>query len=195
MAFVWSKNPFVDDRASFSAGRFGVRLFLASLAMLFAATIIGFVVIRVQLGERGEWPVLPPLPQWLWLSTALLAVSSATVQASVGAWRSQRTALARAAFGTTFLLGLVFLAIQTVSWLGWLRSLGDTMAASDAQRFAYTAFYVLTGTHALHVIGGLLPMSFVLVRPLGPAVRYCAMYWHFLGVVWLGIYVSLLIGM
>ena len=190
-----TRNPFRDERASFLAGRFGIRLFILSLVMLFGATLIGFIVIRVQLGERGEWPVLPSLPAWLLLSTLLLVVSSGTVQASVVAYTRGAPAVARALFGLTFALGVAFLAIQAVSWIGWLADLERTVESTPGQRFAWTSFYVLTGTHAAHVIGGLVPMGWILLRPLGPGVRYCAAYWHFLGGVWLGIYAALAIGM
>ena len=73
LSFFGKKNPFSDPRLRFEAGKLGMWLFLASLAMLFGATVIGFIVIRLQ---TDDWPAtLPPLPPILWLSTLLLLLS------------------------------------------------------------------------------------------------------------------------
>jgi cytochrome c oxidase subunit III len=73
----------------------------------------------------------------------------------------------------------------------------------DFSRHLYAwTFYFLTGLHAVHVLGGLIPMFFVTVRAarLGytrenhRSVAYLAMYWHFLDVAWITLYLTLLWG-
>jgi cytochrome c oxidase subunit 3 len=201
---VKAKCPFADEEERFIAGRFGMTLFLVSLAMLFAASIIGFVVIRVTAGDA--WPAnLPSLPWQLWLSTAVLVASSVSMQRALLAARAGRSVDLRRGLEITLVLAAVFLILQVWSWASWLTALGDRLGGEDAQahRFALSGFYVLSGVHALHVIGGLVPMTVVTRRARRGrysarrhgGVQYCAMYWHFLDGVWLTLFAALLIGL
>lgn len=169
------------------AGRLGMILLLASLGMLFAASLAGYLVVRL---ESEAWPPagMPPLPKVLWLSTGLLLLSSLTVHLARRASRDGRRGALQGWLLATALLALLFLAFQG---LGWYR-LAAAQAPPGANLWAFT-FYMLTGLHALHVIGGLLPLGIVtglsLAGVSGPAraggVASLALYWHFLDVVWL----------
>jgi cytochrome c oxidase subunit 3 len=202
-------TPFADPRQRFSAGTFGMWLFLASLAMLFAASILGYLIVRWQFAQdaRGN-PAgaaamnLPPLPALLWLSTLILIASSATMQMAVIAARRDAQRALRAAMVVTFLLGIAFLVTQSVCWMQMI----DAHAAAfeqlaDMPRYVIASFYVLTALHAAHVIGGLIPMALVAARSLagryGPgrdaAVHYLSMYWHFLDGVWIVLFSVLLL--
>jgi cytochrome c oxidase subunit 3 len=190
------KDPFTDARSRFLAGRFGVSVFIVSLAVLFVATVIGLVVVRVQLGREGTWPEdLPGLPWTLVVSTLVLIVSSGTMHRAVTAVRGSDDArgTVRRRLAATTALGLLFLLLQLGSWIAWLEPVRERWSASEEWRLALTGFYVLTGLHAVHVVGGIA----ALVRAArfdGPAdalrerVEFSAMYWHFLGIVWLGVY-------
>lgn len=195
------ETPFDNPLARFMAGRFGIWLFLASLGMLFGATILGFIVIRVQL--HGVWPHdLPALPPMLLMSTAVLMLSSLSLQWALNGIRIEQPARLRAGLWLTSGLAMVFLLLQTASWFSWLGVVSSRWAESAEHRFALTSFYVMTGLHALHVIGGLIPMLVVTVRSGRRAysadhyagVWYTTAYWHFLGAVWLLLYATLLIG-
>jgi cytochrome c oxidase subunit 3 len=199
-----SRSPFTDDAARYSAGRLGMVLFLVSIGVLFLATLIVLLVVRVQLARDGRWPSdLPPLPRALWASTAVLIVSSGTMQWSVAAIRGGQRSLLCTGLIATIALGLVFLAIQISCWIAWAGAIADRWAGSEEFRLALTGFYVLSGLHGLHVIGGLIAL---LGAAIGAArgrysaqdyagVRYTSWYWHFLDVVWLIIYILLLIAM
>lgn len=219
------RTPFNDLREAEAATRFGMWLFLIALAALFAATLMGYVVMYVQLSHRGQWPEdLPGVPGGLLLSTALLVVTSVALetasrrahgvsQASLSA--SEAGAAAGDADGVAPMpgrvrrdlivataLGLVFLVLQAAAWVQWLSGVDGHLAGSDQYRFALAGFWVLTGLHALHVVGGALPLLFETVlacrRPdtdfhRAGSIRFTAMYWHFLGGVWLVLYALLLI--
>ena len=195
------KDPFADPRSRSIAGRFGITLFIVSLAVLFAATVLGLVIVRVQLGRDGVWPTdLPPLPWTLAVSTLVLVVSSVTMQRSVTAARQEADprALVRRRLAMTTALGGLFLLLQLGCWIAWLEPVRDRWAASEEWRLALTGFYVLTGLHAVHVIGGLAALVRAArydgtVEALRDRVEFCALYWHFLGVVWLCVYALLLI--
>ena len=93
--------------------------------------------------------------------------------------------------------GLVFLGIQAVAWVELVE---QNLLITD-NLYAWT-FYVLTGLHAAHVVGGLPPMLVTCWRAMharyGPenhrGIAYTAMYWHFLDGVWLVLYATLWIG-
>ena len=206
-----TRDPFADDPAGESAGRFGMWLFLASLAMLFGATVVGYVVLKVQLHLRGTWPSdLPSLPWPLVLSTGLLAVSSWTFErARIAARRPDarpgdadtRGSALRTWLGRTTGLGLAFLVLQAWCWWVWLTGVSDRWADSLDHRWALAGFYVLTGIHALHVIGGIVPLVIIHLLCRGghfdhgrtDAVHLTGLYWHFLGAVWVILYGLLLV--
>jgi len=199
--FELNKSPFETPRARFLAGRMGMSLFLISLGVLFAASLLGFVAVRLLTDD--VWPRdLPALPGLLWLSTAMIIISSGTMQWALEAVRRGHNGAFKIMLLLTFALGVGFLIAQMLCWSHWLAQIEAHWADSETHRFALTSFYVLTGVHAAHVIGGLIPMAVVLQRAFAgrysaehyPGVHYVTMYWHFLDAVWLVLYATLLIG-
>ncbi len=174
-----------------------MKVFMVSLGMLFAAGLMGFLVIRFQ--QRDMWPDLPPLPRGLWLSTAILMVSSITMQTALV--RARRGHSGRYAMLATTVLGIAFLVVQMMCWLSW-RPVVQALFEDSQARYALLSFYWLTGIHALHVIGGLIPLAVITMHAFGgrystayfPAVQYITMYWHFLGVVWIVLFAALQLG-
>ena len=171
----------------------GFGLFLASLGMLFAASMVAYLIIRVR-ADAWPPPGMPSLPNGLWIGTALLLISSGTVEWAKRAIRAGRSAgLAMAA---TWLLGIAFLVAQVLNWTSLL---GAEVSAST-NLYGFT-FYTLTGLHGLHVIGGLLPMAVVTFKTIEGAytpeshrgITYSAVYWHFLAVVWLVMFAAMVI--
>ena len=185
------------------AGKLGLMIFLTSLGILFGATIIGFVVIRVELGLRGRWPAnLPPLPPALAVSTVTLLLSSISMQWGLNSIRAGRPPeQLQTGMICTALLGFLFLIIQSACWLSWLEGVWTLWDRSSEFRYALTSFFVLTGLHAAHVIGGLIPIMLVARNAFFEryshseyaGVQYCAMYWHFLGAVWIVLLVVMMI--
>lgn len=183
------------DRPVTGAGPFGLAIFLASLAMIFFATLAGYAYIRL---GAPEWPPAgaPPLPQGLWLSTVLLVVSSATVHVALVGARTDRQRLVRAGLLATTVLGLGFLACQGVAW----RALAERMPITTATQYSFT-FYLLTVLHAVHVVGGLGPLLFTTVKGLRGrydaaehgGVTLISIYWHFLDVMWLLVFTTLML--
>ena len=175
-----------------------MRLFLLSLGVLFGATVIGYISIRLM--AIHEPLDLPKLPRGLWLSTVVLIASSVTIQGAVVAVRQGRPGRMRAGLASTTALGMTFLIVQASCWIAWAEPMRASLEQSE-QRFLLTAFYVLTGLHAVHVIGGLIPLVVMTRRafagrdadPQHAGVIYTAMYWHFLDAVWLILFGTLLI--
>jgi heme/copper-type cytochrome/quinol oxidase subunit 3 len=175
--------------------RFGMWLFLAALGMLFAGCLVGFVVIRVR---ASEWPPAgsPGLPLAFWLSTVLLVLISVLLIAaerSIGTGERVRTARL---LSVSVLLGVAFVLSQAS---GWSRLVGEGQLPQE-NLFLF-GVYVLTFLHVLHVLGGLVPLAWVALRSRAgrysgdehSGITVVAMYWHFLGVVWVGILAVLVV--
>lgn len=184
-------SPFDHPEARLAAGTFGMWVFLVVLGVFFAAAMIAFVAVRLDLGSSDLWssPDASPPPPILLFSTLVLAGVSVLLAAS------ERRAVAdldpRRGLTMAFGGGVAFLLLQGGAWLEWWRD--GLVPTTDL--YAWT-FYVLTGVHGLHVVGGLVAILWVLGRWTGPgsrpqrigSVRFTAMYWHFLGLAWLGFY-------
>lgn len=170
------------------AGAFGLKLFIASLGVLFAASLVGYLAVRLR---ATDWPPpgMPGLPWWgLLFSTIVLLASSGTIrQALRGARGDDQPALRRGLLATT-VLGFVFLISQGVNW--WILIKAHLNAATNLYGFT---FFVLTGLHAAHVIGGLVVLVVVTRKAargvysavFHPGVIYASLYWHFLDIVWI----------
>ena len=99
--------------------------------------------------------------------------------------------------GITALLGIAFLGGQVVAWRQLLQR-GYLLSANPANSF----FYLLTGLHAAHLVGGVLALGYAyltefLSRPLERkrvVVDVAAWYWHFMGMLWLYVFAVIALG-
>ncbi len=170
------------------AGTFGMALLLASLGVLFTASLVGFLFIRFVRFADQPWPPpgFPPLPRTLWASTVVILLTSVSIQWALGAIRRGDLAALRKGLLVTLVLGLLFLALQQYNWWEIWTALTpaqrgggpDTLPAAPNSGDPYIKlFFALTGLHAAHVIGGLIPLAVVTRRATagGPA-RYSANY-------------------
>jgi len=150
----------------------------ASVSAFFAALVIAYIW---RSGMASYWQPFR-LPRVLWLSTALIVLSSATLEIARrvfrhGLWRvADRLLLATAA------LGLAFLGAQLIAWRDLLEQ-GAYLLDNPHGAF----FYLFTGLHAVHLLGGLIGLFAVLFgrRKRRELVDVVAYYWHFLCVLWL----------
>jgi len=192
---VREKGVLPAGQVSDGTGTLGMVIFLVSLSVLFAANLVGYFVIRLR-AEDWPPPGMPGLPTGLWFSTLIILISSITIQGAVFAVRLDRLILLRVLLVLTTLLGLGFLVCQSLNW----RRLFAAQVPPTLNLYAYT-FYTLTGLHAAHVLGGLIQLGVVTVKAFRgrywslfhPGVRYAAMYWHFLDVVWLILFMTLVV--
>lgn len=183
-----------SEPVSAEAGLLGMRLFLAALGMLFAAAVVGFLVVRLR---APAWPPsgthgLPILG--LWFATAILAALSFALSRAERALLADRQHPFRRALTAALALAVVFLVAQAVNW--W-----EMIAAGAVPRSSMLAFgfFVLTALHALHVIGGLPPLAATVARARAGrydasrrhGVHWVAMYWHFLGAAWIALFAVL----
>jgi cytochrome c oxidase subunit 3 len=173
-----------DGRAfQLPTAKVGLRWFLAVVTILFSILIVAY-------GERMEYADWRPMPEpWLlWLNTALLMLSSVAFERARIAVHRGRLDGVRAGLFAGGILAFAFLVGQVLAWKQ-LSALGFYSAANPANAF----FYLITMLHALHLLGGLVAWGRITARArpgsdvadLRLGVELCAVYWHFLLVVWL----------
>jgi cytochrome c oxidase subunit III len=174
-------------RGKLSVAQFGMRLLLASLFMVFGATIVAYLVTRTSLSHWSGKAL--ELPTGLYGSTVLLVLLSASLEWAVAGIRQNRQRQLWRGLLLAGVLALLFLGIQGLNWWAIL----EQNPGINDRALALFTFYMLTGVHALHVLGGFVPLVWVLVRVSHreysssryEGVRLCVQYWHFLGIVWL----------
>jgi cytochrome c oxidase subunit III len=167
----------------------GLGAFLVVAGSLFSLLVSAY---SMRMG-MADWQSLP-MPTVLWFSTGLLILSSVSLQTAVIAARRGEHDAIRLGLLAAGVASLGFLGGQLLAWRE-LAASGRFTAADPATAF----FYLLTALHGLHVLGGLVALcrttikAFVLSaactpRALGEltlSVKLCAVYWHFLLLVWL----------
>ena len=171
-----------DRRASFT----GLFVLLAASTMVFAAFTSAFVVRR-GLSDMNDWVSIhkPPI---LFVNTAILLASSFILDLSRRALKAGARSRFNLWWTMATALGILFLAGQAVAWYQ-LKQAGVYISTNPASSF----FYVLTASHAFHLLGGVAALVYVDVQALrlrlGPAKRTAidvtAVYWHFLDGIWL----------
>lgn len=182
---------------SVSARQLGLRVLLVSLSVLFTATLVAYAVTRL---GNSVWraPSLPRVPAGLYVSSALILASSVVFRRIVAAVRANRIEATIRLLDLALVLGAGFLAFQSANWISFWRS---SIGHGGSALYGFT-FYFLTGLHAAHVIGGLVPLSVVARRARqreysssrSEGVELCAQYWHFLTAVWFALLVALYLG-
>ncbi len=174
-----------------ATARIGLWVLLGSLGSLFALFISAYLM---RMGLADWRPV--PKPVLLWINTGILMLSSGALRWAGAAAARADTRGVRTALLATGAAALAFVAGQVAAWQQLTQS-GHPLASNPASSF----FYVLTGLHALHLLGGLVAFAVVAarawsdvsVRRLGPGIDLCGLYWDFLLVIWLVLFALLLV--
>ena len=169
---------------------FGFWVYLMSDCILFAGLFATFAVLSTAYAGGPTGRELFDLP-YVAVETALLLFSSMTYGFAMIAAHGARRRATMAWLAVTFLLGAGFLGME-------LNEFGHMIAeGAGPDRSAYlSAFFTLVGAHGLHVTSGLVWMSVMLVqlamRGLNPTtirrLTCLSMFWHFLDIVWIGVF-------
>ncbi len=203
-------GDFFSGRQRLRRGRIGVAAGITCVTALFIGLTVAYVA-RQGMGGRWDpgtrqfthdWHPLPLPYRQLWINTIVLVVSSVTLELT------RRNMLNKAEFSAmgitpprlkldppwltiTLGLGFGFLAGQVLVW-NTLRSAGLFLRANPSSSF----FYLFTGLHAVHLAGGLIVLlyaacgNWLRMRSESQriAVDVTAWYWHFMGLLWFGIF-------
>jgi cytochrome c oxidase subunit 3 len=193
---VRADDPTLEDKIAEAAPPTGLRVYFAVATILFL--ILGAAyLMRMGMGQIGsavDWRPTPK-PWLLWLNSIFLILSSVLFQrARIAARQAQMDQVSSALLGAG-LFAFAFLIGQLTVWRQFAAG-GYYLASNPANAF----FYLITTIHGLHLLGGLVAWGRTTVRVLGGSeaveisrsVDLCAIYWHFLLVVWLAFFYLLL---
>ncbi|HEX8131399.1 MAG TPA: cytochrome c oxidase subunit 3 [Pyrinomonadaceae bacterium] len=176
--------------------RIGMWLALSAILMMFAALSSAYVFrsTRMQQGWQSF-----SVPAMLWVSTALILLSSATFEAARRALRRGARAVYRQWLVASLALGFGFLVAQLLAWRS-LVGQGIYLATNPHSSF----FYLLTGLHGLHLVGGIIGLSYLMLRARREAaaandatgkerarVDAIGLYWHFMDGLWVYLFALL----
>ena len=171
----WGNRPGVPERRYYT----GMLVLMAGVTMLFAAFTSAYIVRK---GISDDW--LPTaIPTLVWVNTAVLLASSLTVERARRLY-GDTAAVARWWLATT-ILGVVFLLGQVVVWQQ-LAGAGIYLRTNPSSAF----FYILTGAHGVHLLGGVAALVYWSRRllqdrpPTRTVLNVTSIFWHFLDGLW-----------
>ena len=164
---------------------------MVSMVMIFAGLTSAYVVRK----GKGDWLQFD-MPQLFYVSTAVILLSSVTMNWVLSAAKKNDLKNTKLAALITFTLGLVFVICQFKAW----GSLVDQKVffAGKYSNAAGSYMYILTGLHLAHLIGGMIALGWVWIKSMANkynsenllGIRLCAIFWHFLDVLWIFLFLS-----
>lgn len=175
--------------------KFALWLFMVSVVMIFGAFTSAYIVRQAE----GNWMDFE-LPSMFTVTTVIILVSSATLQVAYFAAKRNNMERVKVAMVITFILGVAFLIGQWLAW-GQLVDNGIHFVGRDSSGVSGSFLFVISGVHGAHVVSGVIVLLFTLVsvfrnkvnpKNLSP-FEMCVTYWHFLGVLWLYLFVFVLL--
>ena len=174
------------------AKKLALRVFLAVIAVLFTLLVTAY-------GGRMVYEDWRPAPQvnLLWANTLVLILSSVALQWAQYSVRRGRMDAMRVGLLAAGAFTVVFLFGQVLAW----RQLA-TMVYFEVTNPAIAFFYLITGLHGMHLVGGLVAWGRTVTKVWGDfdaakvrqSVELCTVYWHFLLLVWLVLFGLLFTG-
>jgi cytochrome c oxidase subunit 3 len=171
--------------------RIGTWVFLASIAMLFTSLSSAYIV---RAASAGDWYPLT-MPRAILVSTAILLITSGTFEMAKRKANADLRSDYLKWLLATAVFGVAFLGSQIVAWRQ-LAAQGIFLTSNPHSSF----FYLLTATHGLHLLGGLLAIAFLLIRSLQSrviserrraATDAVSIYWHFMDALWIYLFLLL----
>ena len=171
--------------------KFAMWLFIASVLMLFMALTSAYIVRQAE----GNW-VYFELPGLFYTTSIVIVLSSVTMQLAYWAAKKDNLERVKLMMAFTTILGFVFLVGQ---YYGWKALIADRIFLVGNPSGSFV--YVITGLHALHIISAIVFLIIVLVATFRykvhsrnlAQIEMCATYWHFLGGLWLYLFVFLIL--
>jgi cytochrome c oxidase subunit III len=171
--------------------KFALWLFIVTVVMIFASLTSAYIVRQ----SEGNWLEFD-LPEIFWYNSAIILLSSITLHWAYMSAKKDDLAKVRSGMILTSILGAIFLIGQWYSW-GALVDRDVFFVGNPAGSF----LYVFTGLHALHLISGVIFLIIVLISSFRYQVHsknmdtmeMCVTYWHFLGGLWLYLFMFLLL--
>lgn len=171
--------------------KFAMWLFMASVMMLFASLTSAYMVREAE----GNWLYFE-LPELFYYTSFIIIISSITMQWAYFAAKKDDLPLVKLLVSITSVLGVAFLVGQFLAW-GQLVRNSVYFVGNPSGSF----LYVLTGLHGLHIVSAVIFLLIVLNSAIRLRIHsrnmaqmeMCATYWHFLGGLWIYLFIFFLI--
>ncbi len=173
--------------------KFALWIAMASITMMFGAFTSAYVVRQAQ----GDWLEFS-LPSLFYVSTVVLLVSSLTLHSSYKSFLGGRERRYKQWLGLSLALGTGFVVLQYLAWMQ-LYSVGIDLKGNPSGSF----LYVISGVHALHIIGGIAAMLVAMINAFTLKFKITErrkinfeltlQYWHFVDLLWLYLLIFLYI--
>ena len=167
----------------------GIAIGMVSILMFFMALASAFLVLH----HGSKVWVAVRLPRILWANTGILLGSSFALERARLRLSRADVAGFRKLWLLTTVMGLLFVAGQLIAWLQLVRQ-GVFVASNQASSF----FYIFTGAHGVHLVGGVTALLFVLLRDFEKsqisillAAEITSYYWHFMDALWIFLFALL----
>ena len=172
---------------------FGMLIALGSFSMLFIALLASYGILRVRSGLWMSYTI-GTIPFFLaWVNTIVILISSITLFMASKANERENKIVTLNQIYTTIIIGLVFLSLQIILWNVLIN---DDFTITSHQ--AGSVFYMLSGLHGLHILGGLISLIWLIFKIrvnnliLKP-MRLVSMFWHYLTLIWIVIFITVIL--
>jgi cytochrome c oxidase subunit 3 len=172
-----------QQRKKIHPHKFTLWVAIASILMMFAGLTSAYIVKS----NQASWQEVG-VPKIFWISTAVILISSLTMQMAVRSFKQRAMNQYRLLIAITFFLGIVFIIFQCIGFIQlWEQQV--TLKGSGAGQFLYVIF----GLHAIHVLGGVIALMVMFLRAFfgkiklysAVPVEVAATYWHFVDALWI----------
>jgi len=176
-----------EQRKKIHPHKFTLWVALGSIVMMFAGLTSAYIVKR----DQPNWSTFS-IPRAFWYSTAVILISSVTIQMALKAFKEREMMKYRNLVTLTAFLGVAFVVLQ---WEGFktIWNSGITLTGSGGGQF----LYIIAGLHAAHVLGGIIALIVLFIKAFASKVRrynsipieLMATYWHFVDLLWIYLFI------
>ena len=167
--------------------KFTLWIAIGSITMMFA----GFTSAYIVKSNQAGWDPIQ-MPKIFYLSTAVIIASSISIYLAQKAMAAREMARYRLLVSVTAVLGLAFVATQ---FIGFSELWANKITFKDS--VAGSFFYIITGVHALHVVGGIIALVVLFLRAYNTKTKFysttpvetAGLYWDFVDLLWIYLFV------
>ncbi len=172
---------------------FSLWIAIGSIIMLFGAWTSAYIVKQ----SAGNWLEFT-IPSAFYFSTACIIASSITLHIAYKSFLDEKEGLYKGFLVTSLFLGIVFIALQYIGWTQ-LFNMGVDFRLNVSGSF----FYLITGAHAAHVLGGIASLIVAIIHAFSLDFKVTSKrknrfqltlhYWHFVDILWVYLLIFLII--
>ena len=185
-------NVLINKRNTIHPHKFALWAAMASITMMFGAFTSAYIVKQA----AGNWLEFS-MPTEFYISTLFILFSSLTLHTSFRAFKAGQESKYKILLSTTLLMGLSFVVLQYFGWTS-LYKIGVDLKGNVSGSF----FYLLSGIHALHVLGGIAALIVAVLHAYTLKFKVSELrinrfdlvvnYWHFVDFLWIYLFIFLL---